>query len=177
MALAINFDQLKLFSTMDLLKKIKITFSAFLFLSIICFSQVNAQDAEITDEDLRRYALLNEVVDLMKKEISVMVNDLIKNQEGMTGQRFKELMSAKGDASKYEELGAKEYEVKFMELIAEKQNERVEAIKTVNQELATKMLGENGKLYNQIKNELSSNSDLKAKYDQIAAGLKMESAG
>ena len=157
---------------MNVSKNAKLTFLTFLVLTIVSFTQVKAQDQEITDEDLRKYALLNEVVDLMKKEISVMVNGMIKSQEGMTGKRFKELQSAKGDKAKYDEMGAKEFEIKFMELVAKKQSERIDAIKTVNQELATKMIGDNGKLYKKIRSELSSNADLKAKYDQIVASLK-----
>lgn len=157
---------------MNVSKNAKWIFLTFLVLSIASFSQLKAQDQEITDEDLRKYALLNEVVDLMKKDISVMVNGMIKSQEGMTGKRFKELQKAKGDKAKYEEMGAKEFEIKFMELVAKKQSERIDAIKTVNQELATKMIGDNGKLYKKIRSELSSNADLKAKYDQIVTSLK-----
>lgn len=157
---------------MNVSKNAKWIFLTFLVLSIASFSQLKAQDQEITDEDLRKYALLNEVVDLMKKDISVMVNGMIKSQEGMTGKRFKELQKAKGDKAKYEAMGAKEFEIKFMELVAKKQSERIDAIKTVNQELATKMIGDNGKLYKKIRSELSSNTDLKAKYDQIVASLK-----
>ena len=157
---------------MNVLKNAKFTLLTFLLFSIVSFAQVKAQDGEITDEALRKYALLSEVVDLMKKDISVMVNGMIKSQEGMTGKRFKELQAAKGDKAKYEAMGAKEFEIKFMELVAKKQSERIDAIKTVNQALATKMVGDNGKLYKKIRSELSSNADLKAKYDQIVAGLK-----
>lgn len=150
----------------------KLSFLTLVLLSIVSFSQVKAQDEEISDEALRKYALLNEVVNLMKKDISVMVNGMIKSQEGMTGKRFKELQAAKGDKAKYDEMGAKEFEVKFMELVAKKQSERIDAIKTVNQELATKMVGDNGKLYKKIRSELTSNADLKAKYDQIVASLR-----
>ncbi len=157
---------------MDVSKNVKLTFLTFLLLAVVSFSQVQAQDGEITDQDLRKYALLNEVVNLMKKDISVMVNGMIKSQEGMTGKRFKELQSAKGDKAKYDAMGAKEFEVKFMELVNKKQSERIEAIKTVNQALATKMVGDGGKVYKKIKSELSTNADLKAKYDQIVASLR-----
>lgn len=157
---------------MNVLKNLKFTLLTVLFLSMVSFTQVNAQDEEITNEDLRKYALLSEVVDLMKKDISVMVNGLIKNQEGMSGKRFKELLSAKGDNAKYDALGAKEFEIKFMALVAEKQSKRIDAIKTVNQELATKMVGDSGKTYKKIKSALAGDTDLKARYDQIVASLK-----
>lgn len=162
---------------MNVLKNFKTIFSTLLIIGLFSASPVFAQDDEISDEDLRKYAILNEVIDLMKKDISVMVNDLIKSQEGMTGKRFKELQGAKGDQAKYDELEAKEYEIKFMEIIAEKQAERIEAIKTVNQELATKMLGDGGKKYKAIKTALASDEALKAKYDAISASIKGASSG
>ena len=48
------------------------------------------------------------------------------------------------------------------------------AIKTVNQELATKMVGNKGKVYKAIKSSLKEDADLKARYDQIVASIRME---
>ena len=72
-------------------------------------TNVNAQE-EITDDQLKKYALMEQVIDLMKKDISVEVNKLIKAQEGMTGQRYKELAKTKGDEAKLAEVGAKDYD-------------------------------------------------------------------
>lgn len=133
-----------------------------------------AQD-EVTDEELRRYALLQEVIDVMKKEISVEVNELIKAQEGIDGKRYLELAKAKGDESKLQELEAKEFELKFLEVVDNLKEERTESIKTVNQELATKMLGDGGKVYKKVKSAISSDDAVKARYEEILASIKMDS--
>jgi len=130
----------------------------------------------ITDDDLRKYALLDEVIDLMKKDLSAEVNAMIKSQEGMTGQRYKELAATKGDADKLTTIEAKDYEIKFLELIDKLKDERIQAIKTVNQELATKMVGDRGKTYKAIKSALVSDADLKARYDAIVGSLQDEGA-
>lgn len=138
-----------------------------LILTMLASHAVFAQDEEITDEQLRRYALLQEVIDVMKKEISVELNEMIKAQEGMTGQRYKELAATKGDDAKMAEIKAQDFEKKFFQLTEDMKNERIEAIKTVNQELATKMLGERGKVYKRVSDALKTDADLKARYEAI----------
>lgn len=130
-----------------------------------------AQD-EITDTDLRKFAILSTAVDYMKKDISVELNKMIKAQEGMTGQRYKELASAKGDESKLDAMEAKDFEKQFMALVTKMMDDRKEAIKTVNSELATKMVGDKGKTYKKIKAELKVDEALKARYDAILAQVK-----
>lgn len=130
----------------------------------------NAQSEEITDENLRRYALLMESVDAMKAEISVALNDMIKNQEGMTGKRFSELSKGEGEA-------ASEFETKFMATIEEMKEERIDAIKQVNQLLATKMLPDGGKTYKAIKAAIDSDEAVKARYEVILAKIQLVEEG
>ena len=153
--------------------KLKVLFLA-LMMSILGGNIVMAQDEAITDEDLRKYALLSEVIDYMKKDISLELNKMIKAQEGMTGQRYKELASAKGDDAKMNEMGAKDYEKQFMNLVNNMMDERKEALVSVNSELATKMVGDKGKVYKKIKADLKTDADLKTRYDAILAQVKGE---
>jgi hypothetical protein len=54
-------------------------------------------------------------------------------------------------------------------------NDRIEAIKTVNQELATKMLGDRGKVYKRIADALESDAALETRYQAIVAEIKTSS--
>jgi len=153
------------------MKKLNVLLS--LVMSLMLVGNLSAQE-EISNEDLRKYALMSEVITLMKKDISLEVNQMIKNQEGMTGKRYSELAKAKGDETKLAELEAKEFEIQFLQLMNDLKEKRITAIKTVNQQLATKMVGDKGKLYKKIKNELTSNTELKERYDQIVASIRME---
>lgn len=144
-----------------------------LLLIIAMSSSVFAQEeAEVTDYEVYRYALLNASIDEMKKDISRELNDMIANQEGITGKRYKELADAYGDDSKLEAIEAKDFEIKFIELVEKEKEKRIEAIKTVNQELATKMVGDRGKTYKEVKAAVKSNPDLKAKYEAFVAQLE-----
>ncbi len=135
-----------------------------------------AQEEEISDESLYRYAMMQEVITIMKKDISKEINQMIKNQDGMTGQRYKELSATKGDETKLAAIDAKEWEVKFLEQTNNFKETRITSIKTVNTELAIKMVGNNGKTYKEIKSQLKENEELKARYDAIVASLKNQEA-
>ena len=84
----------------------KFSFVVGLLFVMVAGTVVNAQ--EITDENLRRYAIMMETVDAMKQEISDQTNMLIKNQEGMDGKRYLELAKTKGDAAQLEAIEAKD---------------------------------------------------------------------
>ncbi len=154
------------------MKTIKRAVLATLFLGLILANSAKAQD-EITDEQLRKYAVLQEVIDLMKKDISVEINAMIKAQDGISGKRYVEISKTKGDEAKLAALNATDLEVKFLQLTNDLKNDRTDAIKTVNTELAIKMLGEKGKVYKRIKGALASDEALKTRYDAIVAIIKI----
>ncbi len=137
-----------------------------LFFGLFAANQVQAQD-EITDNDLRKYAILNQAITYMKKDISIEINKMIKAQEGMTGKRYKELAATKGDEAKLAEIGAKDFEKQFLALTNKLKADRTESIKMVNSELATKMVGNKGKTYKKIKAALKTDEELKARYEAI----------
>jgi len=129
---------------------------------------VMAQD-EISDNNLRKYAVLSQAIDYMKKDISIELNKMIKAQEGMTGKRYKELAATKGDEAKLTAIEAKSYEKQFLALTTKLKEDRTASIKKVNSELATKMVGDKGKIYKKIKAALKTDEALKARYEAILA--------
>ncbi|MCA6078898.1 hypothetical protein [Fulvivirga sedimenti] len=138
-------------------------------MSVLLAGVVNAQ--EISNENLRRYAIMMETVDAMKQEISDLTNEMIKNQEGMDGKRYLELAKAGGDEAKLEAAGAKDYEKKFMELVTNMQDERKQAISDVVSIMATKMLPDGGKVYKEIKSAVDSDPEVKARYEAIQKAI------
>jgi hypothetical protein len=139
-----------------------------IMISMLAGNFVMAQD-EISDIDLRKYAIMSQSIEFMKKDISIELNKMIKAQEGMTGQRYKELAATKGDEAKLTAIDAKDYEKQFIQLVDKLKEERKESIKQVNSDLATKMVGNKGKTYKKIKAELKTDEALKARYEIILA--------
>lgn len=139
----------------------------FVALFTVLSANVMAQDEDyITDENLRRYAIMMESVDAMKSEISVALNDMIKNQEGIDGKRYSELKKGEGEA-------ANEFETKFMENIDKMIEDRKAAIGDAVNILATKMLPDGGKAYKAIKTAISSDPEVKAQYEAILVQIQL----
>lgn len=141
---------------------------AFVGLAVLLFSNVSvmAQD-EISDQDLYNYALMDLSKDAIVAQISPMVNDLIAQQEGMTGQRFQELQKAKGN---FASVDAKEWEIKFYNLVEGKINKKKEAAGEVVKVMASQLIG--ASTYKAIKAGLKNDADLKGRYEAIRSAME-----
>lgn len=139
-----------------------------IIISVLAGNLAIAQD-EITDGDLRKYAILSQSIEFMKKDISIELNKMIKAQEGMSGKRYKVLAATKGDEAKLAAIEAKDYEKQFIALVNKMMDQRKASIKSVNSDLATKMVGNKGKIYKKIKADLKTDEALSARYDLILA--------
>lgn len=117
---------------------------------------------EVTDEHVWKYALMTEVVDQMKADLSKAVNATIKKQEGMNGTRYKELAGG---------AAANDFETKFMANIKKLKDSRVAAIKSVNSDLATKMLG-SASIYKAVKEAVKT--EKKDKYEEYRTQIGFE---
>ncbi len=129
---------------------------------------VQAQD--VTDADVKNYAIIELAKNSIVESISPMVNDMISKQEGMTGQRFTELQATNGDAAKLEAIKALEWETKFLTLVNEQIEKRKKAAGTVVTTLANNN-GLTAAKYKDMKASIAANPDLKAKYDGYLAAL------
>lgn len=107
----------------------------------------------VDDKTLWKYAMMTEVIDQMKADLSAAVNDMIKKQEGMTGQRYKELAGGAAPDNDFEQ--------KFLDNVNKVKTTRTDAIKSVNSNLATKMLG-GAAMYKAAK--AAAEGDLKDKF-------------
>ena len=122
---------------------------------------VQAQD-EITDADLKDYAIILLAQKSITDKISPMVNDLIAKQEGMTGQRFQEISKGTGDP-------AQEWETTFVNAVNKRVEKRKKAAKTVFNTLASNALG--APKFKAIRAALKSDAEMKAKVDVYMAAL------
>ena len=155
-------QNIKLTKMVNMMKKVALLFA---FLFAVGFS--NAQDLDITDDDLKAYYIIDLAKNSIVKTISPMVNDLIAKQEGMTGQRFKELQATKGDADKLAAVEAKEWEIKFLNLVTKQIDKKKKAASDVVKILAANALG--SAKYKAIRAGLKEDADMKSRYDGVTA--------
>ncbi len=149
-----------------------------LMLTAFCVTGVQGQDEEpLTDEELKKYALVMDFADQEKEKLKEAYNASIQDNELMDGgRRFKEIQGADGDEAKLQEIGATPEEIEAYNQIEEANKERIEAFK----EAYTEKIKDNEQLgaglYNRITKELKSDAELKARYEGILEGIKSERA-
>ncbi len=141
---------------------------------MMLFVAATAQAQDITDQDMKDYAVILLAQKSITEKISPYVNGLIEQQEGIDGNRYAELDAiAKGDATKLASgTPTEQFEQQFYATIQKRVDTRKKAASTVVNTLAKYSLG--AKKYNAIKKAYKSDSDVKAKVDQMMAELAAE---
>jgi hypothetical protein len=152
-----------------IMKRLNSLLLAALMVLVLAAGQAYAQE-EITDEDLKTYAVMDMAVSSITSTISPMVNELIEKQEGMDGNRFQELQGAMGNDSKLQAVEAKDWELQFMDVVNKQIEKKKEAATDVLKLMASNALG--AAKYKEIKSGLASDASLKSRYDAIVDKCK-----
>ena len=151
------------------MKKFTKVVVAMLMLAFVSTS-LKAQE-DITDADLKDYAIILMAKKSITDKISPMVNAQIAAQEGIDGKRYAELnKSAKGKVEKLP-ADATDFEKQFYEIVQKRVDKKKAAASKVVNTLASNGLG--AKKYKAIRNAIKSDDDMKAKIDGYMAGLSM----
>jgi hypothetical protein len=128
--------------------------------------------AGISDDDLRKYAVVMDSINTMKKNLLTEISDMVKGNESMTNARYNELSKAGGDEEKLREMKATEEEIAFVKQVNDRKNEGASEISETFQTLARDYIGV--ETYNEVKNALAADSELKARYDTILNEVENE---
>ncbi|MCG8306390.1 MAG: hypothetical protein MI975_03300 [Cytophagales bacterium] len=128
----------------------------------IASTQSYAQD-EVTDADIKNFAIIELAKNSITEGISPMVNGMIEKQEGMTGQRFQELQKSKGE-------GAEEWEQKFLEVVNKQIDKKKKAATDVVKLLAANAMG--AAKYKATKAAISADADKKSKFQAYLDAMK-----
>jgi hypothetical protein len=133
----------------------------------------SASSSAITDEDIRNYAEVMDSVNAMKQELLGEITDKVKGNPRITVSRYMELSKAGGDEAKLTELKATPEEVAFVKEVTDFKNEGASKI-SENFQALVKEIGVDK--YNAIKEQLETDTAMKAKYDAIMVELKKDDA-
>lgn len=131
---------------------------------------VKAQD--LTEQDMKDYAIILLAQKAITDKISPYVNDIIEKQDGIDGNRYAELdAAAKGDVNKLP-AGATDFEKQFYATIQKRVKDRTDAAGEVVNNLAKYTLG--ASKYRAVKSAYARGGDTKAKIDAMMAELLTE---
>lgn len=128
---------------------------------LVGFASANAQD--VTDEDIKNYAIIELAKNSIVDGISPMVNEMIEKQEGMTGQRFQELQNSNGE-------GAEDWEKQFMDVVNKQIEKKKAAATEVVKLLAGNAMG--AAAYKATKSAVTTDATAKAKFESYIAALQ-----
>jgi len=146
------------------------------FLSIVFFSFSStifsmAQDTQtVSDEELKKYAVAMDSIDVMKSELIKTMNDLIKNNPKITAARYNELSKIINDEQKLTEAKATPDEITAVKEVLAKKNEGTLKINETVQSLAKDFVG--AATYNKVKKALGADPEVKSRYEAILAEVK-----
>lgn len=144
----------------------------FMSLTVLSKAQTSAQN-EISDEDLKKYAITMDSVDAMKKTLHQMVTDEVQNNTVMSVTRYNELFKIVSDEAKLKEANATPEEIAFLKEVDAKRELNIERINAAYQAMAKDYVG--AKAFNAIHKGLKSDAALKARYDNISKEVQSAS--
>lgn len=144
---------------------------------LILFGSVSvfAQDTTaISDEELKKYAVTMDSINNMKEELLEEITTMVKENEEMTNARYNELSKIIKDEAKLQAAKATPEEIAFIKDVQAKKKEGTAEISEVFQNMARDYIGVAE--YNEIKNALASDSQLKDRYNTILKEVEGSSA-
>ncbi|MGK7390232.1 MAG: hypothetical protein ACNS60_07770 [Candidatus Cyclobacteriaceae bacterium M2_1C_046] len=146
----------------------------FLFIFLLAANTSFAQEGEveITDEELRRYAITMDSIERMKGNIVAVMTTMVQENEEITGTRYNELNKIIDDSVALVQAGATEDEIAFVRSVVLKKDEMTEEINATFKTLAIDFIGEGGRTYKKIKSALASDEEVKERYEEIMEDLK-----
>ena len=147
------------------MKYITLLFVSFL---IINSQSIFAQE-QVTDEELKKYAVTMDSVNDMKASLLEEISAMVKANTGLTNARYNELTKIMNDEAKLAAAKATPEEIAFMKSIAEKKSEGTAKITQTLQTMAKEYVGATS--YNKVKKALATDAELKTKYQSMLEEL------
>lgn len=130
---------------------------------------------EITDEDLKKYAVTMDSVASMQETLREIVAETVQNNTVMSVARYNDIFKFTDDEAKLKEANATPEEIAFLKQIADLRKVNIERINTAYQSLAKDYVGL--KAFNAIRKSLKSDQELKARYDNVAKDVESKEKG
>lgn len=130
---------------------------------------------EITDEDLKKYAVTMDSVAAMQQSLRDIVAETVRANTVMPVSRYNVLFKIADDSIKMKEANATPEEIAFLKQIDDLRAVNIERINASYQALAKDYVGL--KTFNAIRKSLQSDQALKARYDKVASNTESNEKG
>ena len=135
-------------------------------------TSVGSADDTITDEDLRKYAVVMDSVDAMKETLLSDISTKIKSNGKMKISRYNQLSKAVDDEAKLKELKATPEEIAFVKEVSTLKQDGAAKISETVESLANDIVGTTK--YNKIKGSLEVDTTMRTRYDKIVSEMSSD---
>ncbi|MDH4057513.1 MAG: hypothetical protein OEU76_02055 [Cyclobacteriaceae bacterium] len=145
-------------------------------LAFFTLSASYAQDASesVTDEELRKYAVVMDSVDHMSKNLLETITELVMSNDQISAARYNDLNKIIDDEAKLKEAEATPEEIAAVKEVVKRKEEETAKIQEIFMTLATEYVG--AATYNKVKKALGSDPDTKTRYEAILAELTKDNS-
>src|SRR5687768_9794648 len=131
--------------------------------------------AEISDDDLKKYAVTMDSVAGMQESLRQIVAEVVRANTVMPVSRYNELFKIAEDQAKLKTANATPDEIAFLKQIDDLRKTNIERINATYQALAKDYVGL--KAFNAIRKSLQSDQQLKARYDNLSKDIESKEKG
>lgn len=129
----------------------------------------------ISDDELKRYAVMMDSIDGMRSDLLSEVAQMIKTSELMSVNRYNELIRIKDDTAKLAAVNATPEEMAFLEEIRATRQKGSQEISQVFQSMANDYVGSD--TYSKVRRALTTNDTVKSKYKSMLDEIKQDHGG
>jgi hypothetical protein len=130
--------------------------------------------SEITDDELKKYAVTMDSVAAMQQSLRELVAEAVRSNTAMPVARYNQLIKVQQDSAKLKAT-ASAAEIAFLKQINDLRKVNIGRINATYQDLAKNYVGL--KTFNQIRKSLQSDQQLKARYDNLAKDTESKQKG
>lgn len=133
------------------------------------------ESTEISDEELEKYAITMDSVNDMKASLLEAITVKVKSNEKLTNARYNELSKIIDDEAALVKAKAKPEEIAFIKEVVAMKEEGTAKIQETFQSMAQEYVGASS--YNKIKSALTSDEEVKKRYEAQMAKLGTTNTG
>lgn len=144
-------------------------------LMLVALGSKAQTSTEITDEDLKKYAVTMDSVEAMQENLRQIVAETVQKNTVMPVARYNELFKIIDDEAKLKATNATPEEIAFVNQINDLRKVNIERINATYQSLAKDYVGV--KTFNAIRKSLQSDQALKARYDNVSKDMDSKEKG
>lgn len=124
-----------------------------------------AGQAQISNEELKKYIVTMDSIETLKNNLSVSMNNLSKGNSKVSSERFNTLMPIITNEAKLAEAKATAEEIAYVKKAVAIRDEELRKFQHTSQSLINNYMG--SETFTKVRNSLKSDAALKRKYDSL----------